>query len=113
MALSKETIEGNELIASFMGRDNAHDPRDRIYHYDTSWDWLMPVWNKIAQWGLVEHGVQWTQEISTDGIKISTNRNKMYDYALPTIRHLPTIEDLWLAAIKFITWYNTQQSNNQ
>jgi hypothetical protein len=45
----KEVIEGNELIRQFMGRGVAHDPRDNIYHYHDSWDWLMPVVEKIEQ----------------------------------------------------------------
>lgn len=31
----QEIIEGNKLIAKFIGRDKSYDERDKIYHYDT------------------------------------------------------------------------------
>lgn len=46
----QEIIEGNKLIASFMGdtkRNLELDPNVSGYHYHNSFDWLMPVVNKI------------------------------------------------------------------
>ena len=46
----QENIEGNKLIASFMGdtkRNLELDPNVSGYHYHDSFDWLMPVVEKI------------------------------------------------------------------
>ena len=40
-------MEDNKLIAEFMGYKNPSNAADIWYHYDTSWDWLMPVIQKI------------------------------------------------------------------
>jgi len=36
--------EANKLIAEFMGNGHRHTSQDR---YHTSWDWLMPVIDKV------------------------------------------------------------------
>jgi hypothetical protein len=41
----------NKLIAEFMGYKNPSNAADIWYHYDTSWDWLMPVVEKIERLG--------------------------------------------------------------
>lgn len=43
-----ETLEGNKLIAEFMGRPDYIRPNLRSYH--ESWDLLMPVGKKILDW---------------------------------------------------------------
>ena len=48
----QEIIEGNKLIASFMGdtkRNLELDPNVSGYHYHDLFDWLMPVVEKIEQ----------------------------------------------------------------
>ena len=41
----------NKLIADFMGYKNPSNAPDIWYHYDTSWDCLMPVVEKIEDEG--------------------------------------------------------------
>jgi hypothetical protein len=45
-----EIIEGNKLIAEFMGAKTLpylpFDLKECKYH--SSWDWLMPVWKKLG-----------------------------------------------------------------
>ena len=112
------TIEGNKLIAEFMGVkeidgmrliENAPHIRATCYftpdqlEYHTSWDWLMPVVEKIAKLGFrvktnfnpIDNSVI-IQEVGN-----SDNTLSMMYYSSP-------IEVVWLAVIQFITWYNQQ-----
>ena len=41
--------EANKLIAEFMGNGHRHTSQDR---YHTSWDWLMPVIDKLK---IIDH----------------------------------------------------------
>ena len=80
------TQENNELIAEFMGVDPididyAIDEYGKL-KYHLSWDWLMPVVEKIEQ---VHEGVP--QEL----IKLSL---------------FSTIDEVYNAIIEFIKWYN-------
>ena len=53
--MSKEEIlKGNKLIASFMDIDDSipHDHQG-MYLYHSSWDWLMPVVEKIESLGYI------------------------------------------------------------
>ena len=47
----EEIIEGNKLIAEFMGtkvKPDGYFIKDYLYH--SSWDWLMPVLRKIKDY---------------------------------------------------------------
>lgn len=109
-----DTLEGNKLIAEFMGAEWRKDdygdfgwyyasPVDfsnwwlaSAVQYHTSWDWLLPVMHKICELG---YTVQWT--ISDD----STCRIWPY---LKTAPSCCIIEDRpWKAVVQFIQWYNT------
>ena len=50
------TQENNKLIAEFMGYKNPSNASDIWYHYDTSWDWLMPVVEKILDISFQDEG---------------------------------------------------------
>lgn len=89
------TQENNKLIAEFMGLEsdryyytNADGSEDYVdyqndeMHFDTSWDWLMPVVEKIEQ---VHEGVP--QEL----INLSL---------------FSTIDEVYNAVIEFIKQYN-------
>jgi hypothetical protein len=97
----KEILKGNKLIAEFMGlysygvlnpvyayndddylACNHYELKELIYH--SSWDWLMPVVEKIGN--IPEHGYVFKR--SLDG-------GLFYK-----------IESVWLAVVEFIKWYN-------
>ena len=111
----EEIIEGNKLIAKFMG----HSQDDHLYgmviddkyytytlmKYHSSWDWLMPVVEKINNIGskssvvlmgsLGQYRVQLFHSgrirgQSPQGIGVSDS----------------FIEATWFAVVAFITWYN-------
>ena len=96
-------IEGNKLIAEFMGWEKSPYPNtpNKMYRddnvnvlsihvadlqYHTSWDWLMPVVEKIESLHAEIHG----DKIKYFEFSIS---NKYY----------------WLAVVDFIQWYNSNK----
>lgn len=105
MSNETTTTEGNKLIAEFMGYDptgrevydteNAEFPFYRKgtwddVEYDTSWDWLMPVVEKI--------------NMNSMGANI--------DYVRDVIS-LPICSDIskvYSAVIQFIQWYNENKN---
>jgi hypothetical protein len=111
------TIESNKLIAEFMGaklfvNDGAiilYKLNSKTYHigsmnYDTDYNWLMPVVEKIEGLGhdvsILKNavGLQWC------GIgKFSSNNTK----ATGTTK----IEAIYSAVVEFIKWYNKQNKD--
>ena len=85
------TQEGNELIAGFMNWQHHEDPK---YHnhemanlkYHTSWDWLMPVVEKI------------------DSLSYNDSNNKFQ----PSVERFleNDIESIWRQIVIFLTWFN-------
>jgi hypothetical protein len=96
------TIEGNLLIASFMGSIEidgiyfdlasikGHELKDEL-EYHTSWDWLMPVVRKIVTYCIVEN----------DDAFMSDE----YTSVLETVP-FAIIEDAWKVVVEFIQYYN-------
>lgn len=115
----KEIIEGNRLIAEFMGfyitefnglyhfvckekkkpehLNQAWEFRLEEAKYHTSWDWLMGVVEKIEN---KEHSVYIVFEKCEIGINIDGGDR------ITKIRP-SKIEAAWLAVVDFIKWYNS------
>lgn len=121
-------IEGNKLIAEFMGWEKSPYPNtpDKLYRdddknekqlsihvsqllYHSSWDWLMPVVDKIEQVS-INHYTGFTVDIRRkhcciychqkgrmDGIIYQTEWNKERETKILTV---------WEACVQFIQWYN-------
>lgn len=117
---AKELVEGNKLIAEFMGYEYFNDHKlngikgvlkkegklslhaniiDKSFctKYHSSWDWLMPVVEKI------EHNITPVEILDTqcrigrtiynkEEILVSSDESK--------------IESVWQAVVQFIQWYN-------
>ena len=120
--------EGNKLIAEFMGmssytteydtfykKGQGCTPENYNYHelhleYHTSWDWLMPVVEKIDSLG-------YSTTIASDMRKGITDRycaevikpEKITETLLYKYHPTSKIEAVWLAIVEFIKWYNSQQ----
>ena len=107
---SKEIIEGNKLIAEFMGKTIypvrgtkefkkwKGTPCDYEYFevkYHSSWDWLMPVCKKINE--------------SVIGITLDGSFAPVYRM-LKGLTEI-NIEATWLAVVEFIKWYNQNQNS--
>lgn len=104
-------IESNRLIAEFMGAENpyhkghftspdgkAHTPETMKYHI--SWDWLMPVVEKIE--GL---SGSMSVYIYKDGCQIEGRFNGYNK----TERAKTKIEATYKAVVEFIKWYNANK----
>jgi hypothetical protein len=138
----KEALEqGNRLIAEFMGHTGktsvvrtGNPPRDRYGKkirgeeglklvpytpsYDTLWDRLMPVIEKISK---IEMGRQfdedtlelmiWTAYPTTFGMPNPKTGRPMVRLTGNALFEADTmIEAAWLAVVDFIKWYNDQKT---
>lgn len=135
--METEIREGNVLIAKFMGAAKSKIDNDSrllrfpepIYNpdsesdytyaflpselkYHSSWDWLMPVVEKIEN-------KNFQFQICADFINISaTNPSFMIrkkfkgvniDMGIPETK----IQGVWLAVIEFIKWYNENHNSQK
>ena len=106
--MTQEEIEGNTMIAEFMEWRMANDGyNDTMFNgtdkycmidnlkYHSSWDWLMPVVEKI-------------EKIKGVHIFIKGNRCEIlnYGFEMDSPSSVYKIESVWLAVVEFIKWYN-------
>ena len=113
-------IEGNKLIAEFMGWEKSPYPNtpDKLYRdddknekqlsihvsqllYHSSWDWLMPVvdkiGNKIIKYNLTPNNVIFrVEEDDSFDVVVKTNGN--------------LLNATWEACVQFIQWYNENKT---
>ena len=89
-----ETTENNKLIAEFMGGDHrlAQVTHEAHHNYDTSWDWLIPVVQKIKM----------TSFLSDESLG-----HTLHDIDFVLACDL-TLQNLYKAVVKFIKEYNKQ-----
>lgn len=105
-------MESNKLIAEFMGatlvdwlsevdptynlKENSCIYRISEMQYHASWDWLMPVVEKIEQDKSIAFG------LVRNGAKFLKDGNVIADSVCDT-----KIDAVYYAVIQFIEWYNT------
>ena len=98
----KNTKENNKLIAKFMGYDKKSYLTKEDYIYHNSWDWLMPVIEKI------ENSKEcFSFEIKESFVFISSNGHNFihhWNYS----EYSSKIEAVYMAVIDFIKWYNDE-----
>jgi len=118
-----DTQAGNALIAEFMGIKWASiQDTDGSYHvvdqeksrienewvpveYHTSWDWLIPVVEKIIIKRVVE-----SYSFRFGEFKIWTETGDVIKS--PCSPHNNSITECWIAVVEFITWHNLQNKTN-
>ena len=79
-------MEENKLIAEFMDYENVYEmfPFDGELQYHASWDWLMPVVQKIGD----EY--------------LNTPFDETYSHLTEQYENIWTIEDTYKAVVEFI-----------
>jgi hypothetical protein len=103
----EEIIQGNKLIADFMGYPECglknkdpyyyamkHAYKNGNMRYHTSWDWLMPVWVKFRDVTFSDSSVS----------ALHTN----YIARLAQVLAYETIDMFYFRLIPAIQWHNTQ-----
>ena len=103
--MEKEILEGNKLIKDFYTNEHIRGQFGRIlsadeYKYHFSWDWLMPVVEKIEQSSRVD--------IYGKACRIS---QPQWDVDIAHIDEYK-IKAVWRSVIDFIHFYNTQSKVN-
>ena len=129
----EQILEGNKLIAEFMGASEDNYPENipngvevwgnpmsiiniGKYKYDTSWDWLMPVVEKIESLSFnvvigfnTYCGIIKSQKLINDktprfeSVEVVRESNIIY-----TKSSDKKIEGVFICILKFIKWYNEQ-----
>jgi hypothetical protein len=106
---NKEIIEGNKLIAEFMGVGKEYKFKNILAtDYHNSWDWLMPVVDKISSLGYTVV-IEFHQNPELCNISIQDNETYEYiandcedfDYTIDSNIHM-----VWFEIVNFIKWYN-------
>ena len=115
----EETIENNKLIAEFMGRKgkvNNHlywvnIPNSKWVSleemkFHSSWDWLMPVVEKIETF-IFEDDEYYNFHIlgGCSVYVISSHGNEL----IYSDKEQSKLECLWIAVVEFIKWYNNDK----
>lgn len=111
----EDTKENNKLIAYFMNvkptgyYTGLNEFKAEYLEYDTSWDWLMPVVEKIEKLGVstdIHYYAGTTKNASgfygTELLGYSTDLS-IYD---STNQYDTKLESVYKAVVKFIKWYN-------
>ena len=111
----EEIKEGNALIIEFMGgthrvserygdvfripdKAGEYGEKAQPIHYHTSWDWLMPVVEKIRK-----HGCDFT----IAGRYSSVQKGGMYPIII--MDKQDSLQNTYKAVIEFIKWYHSQR----
>ena len=147
---TNEILNGNKLIAEFMGLSYCtkyqyegwyknHEHNYRICGFDglkyhSSWDWLMPVVEKIEQLGAQtfddigvtvysyfeirnihvnlhwskDHGYQLFLEVIPKWMNSSNGGIAKKKIRINVDKDCSKIEAVWLACVEFIKWHNKQ-----
>jgi len=107
----KEILEGNKLISTFMGKEDEHrflfDHLNTKALYHISWDWLMPVVEKIENL----HDGEYFFDICgrRSRISIMVNHNTDDNATIVEFHALNSsskMEAIWLSVVEFIKQEN-------
>lgn len=105
-------MNDNELIAEFMGfRYGQNADKNGFMKYNKSWDWLMPVVEKIES--LPEHPLykkyRFSVSIKNNSCEISFARLSKGEPGHNHYEGKTKIDAVYKSVIDFIKWYNQQK----
>lgn len=118
---SVDVLTGNKLIALFMGNefyyknifykggmpyntfpDGHHYATQDQLKYHSSWDWIMPVLEKIR-------GLGYRIDITIGSLGCDVHITKVVgEHRLNIVAYSSPIDAIYTACVQFILWYNTQ-----
>jgi hypothetical protein len=121
-------MKDNELIAEFMGYERSREVWDEGEHaytmkipqawnkwvipskmqYSTSWDWLMPVLEKIESLGH-DTNINAFHCGRADHFQRCSIENKDIGYQQFGCNSESKIKSVYLAVVEYIKWYNSQK----
>lgn len=118
----KDITIGNLLIAKFMDNwtDTGLEPAFHVHNhkgyelhelqFHTSWDWLIPVVEKIGSTDYSSVDIHWgtgcTDSFAWCDILWSNNSKSFHTSDDLNTDEQSLIKAIWLAVIEFIKWYN-------
>lgn len=117
----QEIIKGNKLIHEFISPLSYTDGKKSMNNnylktkklkYHSSWDWLMPVVEKIE--GIYPFFTKYSSSFSV----VISDKECYIEYSgyeagtlIETIQGNSKKEATWLAVVEFIKWYNEENKN--
>jgi len=127
------TIENNVRIGKFMGIDYAQPAENKIVYYRNdgqlihgeenptelkyhiSWDWLMPVVDKIEAMGLhfnIKTNESWIDWLGTENEHLELLQK--YDEATFEVNYEATkIESVYKTVLQFVNFYNENKPQSK
>lgn len=127
---SRSIEEGNKLIAEFLGWEfNGENPlipnlypsygyesgytefSTKVLEFNTRWDWLMPVIEKLAKLKLRYENVpeDYYKYPVTFGMTDEEGNFMVRLNCAPLFSAKTLIEAAWLAVVDFLEWYNSEK----
>ena len=115
---TNEILQGNRILAEFMGftplnkehtvfssndflyeREQENNWFDRDLKFHTSWDWLMPVVEKIESLGY---------DAFINGLYCRITDSGLSDFEIESLEVACKIEAVFSSCIEFAKWYKNQ-----
>jgi len=128
---NKEIIEGNKLIAEFMGgkyrKGNKKQSIEERYfgliekgyyhwvselRYHKSWDWIMPVVEKIEKLGCIVE-ISYSLVCMCRICVIGKKYEKAFNITNDNNGGLEPIIAVYKSVVEFIKWYNENKDNGK
>jgi hypothetical protein len=126
-------MKNNKLMADFMGwKIDYENPNiDTTMKHHESWDWLMPVVEKIEDLDLSEWMYKWEDledgiQYNFEGISVEIERNRCWIYVNLALDPMFTInektfnktynskiEATYAAVVEFVEWYNERKKREE
>jgi hypothetical protein len=107
-------MEDNKLLAEFMGKEwhnsffagvSIISPSNITYKFDTDWNWLMQVVEKIES---IEDNRFLFQTSARQGFYAEIRERFSYETKIEDAYGKTRIEAVYNACVEFVKWYNEQ-----